>query len=696
MPDRRGGPFLPNPAALLRGCLPACIVFAGPVFAQTVPAARIDILRAENLRAPTPRDLATLQVGARSRDAQTARLALRALGRLERPSVIPTLVPALRHRFPENRAEAANAIAQAAQGWKTAKAISGTLTLASVLATLIAELEIEEEASVRAALCESIGRLPYRAADQVARAEAALLEVASRTNSVTDRLGVVKGFEALVRIHRALRPPSPRAIAMLRALVGAPPQRTADMSGPVGQTLVGELPVRRAVDPLRDARVRRLALEALFTAGALDDALLAQAAADLDVQVRRLAVRAAAQAGLGPDAVTSALEDPAPMVRFEAVRALRRASGELACGLWLTALADPDPHVVLLALDELGGCGSLPDAVLRLEEVVSDVSAAGAPRGWHRAAHAIVALAAAAPARAAPVLEQFAVSRVWQLRMYAARAAATLGNRSTLEKLARDTDDNVVEAAIGGLVAVAGHASDALYVSALSRSGYQAVRAAALAVAGAADPSLAVPALTAALERLTTEARENSQDTRAAIAGALAGFGVSSTSLPAGRTTRARAADDPISASELRRLAAPRARVTIRGVGTFDLALFTSEAPATVLRFARLAESGYYNGLTFHRVVPAFAIQGGSPAANEYVGEGSHMRDEVGLWPHVRGAVGISTRGRDTGDAQMFIDLVDNPQLDHEHTVFGQVLNGSDVVDRVLEGDVIERIEIVP
>ena len=115
-----------------------------------------------------------------------------------------------------------------------------------------------------------------------------------------------------------------------------------------------------------------------------------------------------------------------------------------------------------------------------------------------------------------------------------------------------------------------------------------------------------------------------------------------------------------------------------------------------MLRFARLARAGYYNGLTFHRVVPNFVIQGGSPGANEYVGDASFMRDEVGTWPHVRGAVGISTRGHDTGDAQIFVDLVDNPRLDHVYTVFGQVLNGIDIVDRILEGDVIERIEILP
>jgi cyclophilin family peptidyl-prolyl cis-trans isomerase len=71
------------------------------------------------------------------------------------------------------------------------------------------------------------------------------------------------------------------------------------------------------------------------------------------------------------------------------------------------------------------------------------------------------------------------------------------------------------------------------------------------------------------------------------------------------------------------------------------------------------------------------------------------MRDEVGLVSHRRGTVGISTRGRDTGDAQIFINLVDLPRLDHTYTVFAEVVAGMDVVDRVLEGDVIERVEWV-
>jgi peptidyl-prolyl cis-trans isomerase B (cyclophilin B) len=158
---------------------------------------------------------------------------------------------------------------------------------------------------------------------------------------------------------------------------------------------------------------------------------------------------------------------------------------------------------------------------------------------------------------------------------------------------------------------------------------------------------------------------------------------------------QAAAANSELSAADLRRLASARARVTIRGVGSFELALIASEAPMSARRFVRLVESGYYNGLTFHRVVPNFVIQGGSPGANEYVGDATFMRDELGQWPHVRGAVGISTRGRDTGDAQIFVDLVDNPRLDHDYTVFAHVLNGMEVVDAILEGDVIEKIDIV-
>jgi cyclophilin family peptidyl-prolyl cis-trans isomerase len=131
------------------------------------------------------------------------------------------------------------------------------------------------------------------------------------------------------------------------------------------------------------------------------------------------------------------------------------------------------------------------------------------------------------------------------------------------------------------------------------------------------------------------------------------------------------------------------------GGGSFVVRLDPVHAGLTVARIARLAGSGYYDGLTWHRVAANFVIQGGSPAMNEYVGDGPFMRDEVG-GHHRRGTVGISTRGRDTGDAQWFISLTDNYRLDDDYTVFAVVESGMSVVDGILEGDVIERIERLP
>jgi cyclophilin family peptidyl-prolyl cis-trans isomerase len=676
-----------NPNGLLRVFVFSWLTgfAANPALAQSLAATRLSILQAEDRRAPTANDLAILRAGARSGDPLTARMGLRALGRLERPSLIPDITPGLRHPAPENRVEAATAIGQAAQGWKRepAKGAPASGSLDSIVTTLVARMKVDDDPDVRAAICETLGRLPYTSATQAASAERALLDMAARAESVTDRLGVAKGFEALVRLHRELQPPSDDAITVLRRL--AAPGNSDLATG---------------------ARVRRLAFESLVLAGSPDVDLLEAASHDPDPQVRRLAMRVVATrgrtAGTNGSGGSSAailpteaswtpwLKDDSPIVRLEALRALRARGAEEACSASILGALDRDPHVALLAIDQLSACGASPVAVALLEFNVEDRVTMNAPRGWHRTAHAIVALAGASPERAAAPLQQLAGAQPWQMRMYAVRAAAMLKDRALLERLAKDESDNVCEAAIGGLKNVAGHDADAIYVSALTRTGYQAVRAAAAALDGTPHPEVATPALKATFERLVAEAKDNSHDARDAIAKALGG------QLQATKSdSRSKTPQNDLNADDLRRLAAPRARITIRDVGTFELALFTTQAPATVLRFAHLAEAGYYNGLTFHRVVPNFVIQGGSPGANEYVGDAAFMRDELGSWPHVRGAVGISTRGRDTGDAQIFIDLVDNPRLDHDYTVFAQVLNGIDVVDRILEGDVIERIDIL-
>ena len=128
------------------------------------------------------------------------------------------------------------------------------------------------------------------------------------------------------------------------------------------------------------------------------------------------------------------------------------------------------------------------------------------------------------------------------------------------------------------------------------------------------------------------------------------------------------------------------------GGGSFTVRLRGDVAPMMAARILALANRGYYDGLTWQRVEHDFVIQGGSPGANEYVGYPQFLRDELGTVPHARGTVGMSTRGHDTGDAQWFVNLKDNIRLGRDYTVFAEVVEGIDVVDSILEGDVISMI----
>lgn len=680
-------------ALVLLGIAPAA-------FAQLANPTRLAILEAEDRRATAAADLIRLRAGVTGNDPQAARLAVRALGRLERPTVIPDILPALGSRFVDVRVEAAHAVAQAASGLR--RGATGGPRPDALFSILRDRLETEEDSSVRAALAESLARLPFDEAAAVDAAQETLVLAAGAHTDVTDRVGVAKAFEALVRLNKGtvLRP---AALALLQTFVGvASPFDSESLAGPLPERLAVRLPTRSGVDAGRDARVRRLALEALTTAKAIDAAVVEKAATDPDPQVRRLAVRAAGSVRL-QRVVTTALEDVSAMVRLEAVRAVPSLLAGEVCAWTLAATADADVHVVLQAIDQLRACGRWDQAVTRLADLASDAVALRTPRQWHRPAHALVALAQASPERSEGLRKIHASAANPFVRVYAARAAAATEDRALLETLAADANDNVVEAAIDGLAAFAGGQAVASYVAALPRRGYQAVRAAARALAVCTTcPELprVVEALRAAHDRLTREGSANSIDARSALESTLAALGapLGKPVLEAGNGESRAGRPTPLQPTleELQRWASPRARLKIRDLGVIDVALIAVEAPLTVVHVSRLAERGYYDGLTIHRVVPNFVLQGGSPDANEYVGHPDHMRDEVGSWPHVRGALGISTRGRDTGDAQFFIDLTDNPRLDHEYTVFGQVLTGMDVADRVLEGDVIESVQILP
>jgi cyclophilin family peptidyl-prolyl cis-trans isomerase len=154
----------------------------------------------------------------------------------------------------------------------------------------------------------------------------------------------------------------------------------------------------------------------------------------------------------------------------------------------------------------------------------------------------------------------------------------------------------------------------------------------------------------------------------------------------------------PPSAVSLALGADVRVRVTMApssGSGSFVVRLRGDAAPMTAARILVLVRQGYYNGLTWHRVEPDFVIQGGGPLNNEYSGYRHYFRDELSSVSHLRGTVGMSTRAHDTGDAQWFVNLRDNPRLDHDYTVFGEVVTGMDVVDGILEGDIISNMSPV-
>lgn len=129
--------------------------------------------------------------------------------------------------------------------------------------------------------------------------------------------------------------------------------------------------------------------------------------------------------------------------------------------------------------------------------------------------------------------------------------------------------------------------------------------------------------------------------------------------------------------------------------GPIKLELYPDKAPLTVANFVNLAKRGYYDGLNFHRVINDFMIQGGCPQGRGTGGPGYKFEDETrnGV-PHQRGSLSMANAGPNTNGSQFFITHIKTDWLDGKHTVFGQVLEGQDVVDAVKRGDTIKSIRI--
>ncbi len=128
--------------------------------------------------------------------------------------------------------------------------------------------------------------------------------------------------------------------------------------------------------------------------------------------------------------------------------------------------------------------------------------------------------------------------------------------------------------------------------------------------------------------------------------------------------------------------------------GTIEIELTVLDAPQTSQNFMALARKGFFNGLQIHRVVPNFVVQDGDPRGDGSGGPGYTIRDELNDRPYLRGTVGMALDWRDTGGSQFFITHSPQPHLDAKYTVFGRVVNGMDVVDRLQQLDTIQRVTI--
>jgi cyclophilin family peptidyl-prolyl cis-trans isomerase/HEAT repeat protein len=712
------------------------------------------MLDAEDARASDSASLAPILTGLRSSDVATRQIAVRALGRMERVENLHALEPMLSDPSAVVRAEAINAVGQIAKaaggspGGGDERQRRAVIAVHGLLRGLVAG---ESDPAVRGAIGRTLGRLPYPN-EEAARAStesiAALLDGIPSDGALAREpwFGVVHGTDALLRRFPNLRTASgvlrvaelPRVPSIANAV---PPSDTtwsretnvilAAIRGRVLGVAVG------APNGIDGEAARAVRARFLSDFG------------DADPEVRRQVVGGSAIAGALDDSararlVSTGLRDPSPHVRVEAVRAYARRRGGL-CTPLIAATRDANAHVALTAIDALAGsCEPAVAAVARLSALVRDLPARATPRtgargSWHYGAHAEVSLARVAPDSARAFMPRLLAHPVWQVRMYAARAAGDLVDTTSLQTLARDRSDNVRSAAVVALSSLVHPpqpnearpsigrtpAIDSIFIAQLRRRDHQLVLEAAKALDGAAAILGLPDSLLAALDRLTRERRETSRDPRMELLARIEAVGGSNHQVRltpyltdydpaiadrAAQVLRKWGVSNAIAAprqmpplpvrlSNLAVLRDARVRVTMdaaSGGGVVEMRLFRDEAPATVERFVTLAGQGYYNGLTFHRVATNFVIQGGSPGANEYVGNERFMRDELGLRSHERGTLGISTRGRDTGDAQLVVNLIDNWRLDHDYTVFAEVVRGMDVVDAVLEGDVIRSIEIIP
>ena len=448
----------------------------------------------------------------------------------------------------------------------------------------------------------------------------------------------------------------------------------------------------------------------------------ASEASEVREQVARGIGMMAAGDSLGADArrvLVSLAQAPEARVRVNAVRALA-SYGRIARHDILAALNDGDASVRLAAAQSLD---------LVMDSSATDwIMAMRADTSW--VVQRTVAVAAARRGIRSELGSTWRVSRNWQHRSAVVDMEARGSASASLDRLEgwlRDPDMRVRAAATGAVASLTDSAAVRSRVRSSLRRALDdpdvGVRTAALEglARGASDADVL-----GAIDAYARAQRDVDADARLAfwafIDSALArgGIGISPSTLqkldvvvrPHDPLERAAAARIPRFASwrdergEARPMswyrarARESARLRPRVVristdrGDVELALFAEDAPLTVHNFVALAHRGYFDGQRFHRVVPNFVVQGGDPRGDGSGGPGHAIRDELNRRRYLRGTLGMALSGPDTGGSQFFIAHSPQPHLDGGYTVFGQVIGGADVLDRIVQGDRIVRISV--
>jgi cyclophilin family peptidyl-prolyl cis-trans isomerase/HEAT repeat protein len=448
-------------------------------------------------------------------------------------------------------------------------------------------------------------------------------------------------------------------------------------------------------------------------------------AAFIRAEIARALTKGAAGDSLGPTAVgvlTRLASDADPRVRINAVRSLG-TYGAPAKTTIVHAARDRDANVRVAAAQSLGTVLAPTDS--------------GFAAVWTADTSIVYRSSLLASATRAglrpPQLESWAKSPDWHLRAAVAAAAGdTLDRTFALSRtmpLLADPDPRVRETAYGAIappasmrleenvhtVLVGGLQDPDFYVratvlTALNDRPSAADLPAVLASYRLASHDSANDARLAALQYVAALWKKDSASVGTDLRAQLAEM-----KPPADPLERAAGKDVPfwrrwgavratarpaswyesvVRSMVVRSLNGKRPHATIRTVrGPIELELFGEDAPITAWNFLSLARSGYYRNTRFHRVVPNFVAQDGDPRDDGNGGPGYAIRDEMNQHRYERGAVGMALSGPDTGGSQYFITHSPQPHHDGHYTVFGRVVHGYDVLDRIVQGDLISRVD---